>query len=155
MFVMGFTALKTSSCGTFRLLEFFLGTLGFDDVECLGAGGGLRSPGTKSKIGRNLSRLLLRSARRRPSESGIHVPVSIVTKKTRDQNNVNRRVPWYLPYPPCTFSWTPFWTSRSSIRVRAGLSNPDALRICVAFIQSSDRRRIILSPSTLNSYTGT
>ena len=43
-------------------------------VACFGAGGGLRSPGTKSKISSSLSRTPFRSARVRPSARGIHVP---------------------------------------------------------------------------------
>lgn len=63
--------------------------------------------------------------------------------------------PWYFPYPPCTFSCTFFWTSRSKIRVRVGLSYSATLRICVALIQSSERRRMTWLPSMLYSYTGT
>ena len=49
---------------------------GFPDaaVACLGAGGGVLSPGTKSKIGRIFSSTLLRSASCLPSGRGIHVP---------------------------------------------------------------------------------
>jgi hypothetical protein len=49
---------------------------GFPDaaVACLGAGGGVLSPGTKSNIGRIFSSTLLRSASCLPSGSGIHVP---------------------------------------------------------------------------------
>jgi len=63
--------------------------------------------------------------------------------------------PWYLPYPPCTFSCTPFCTSLSRILVLAGLSNPAAFKIWVALIQSSALLRITLSLAILNSYTGT
>jgi len=68
------TALKTSSFAIFRAFAAPFGALGFEAVECFGAGGGLRSPGTNSMIGLNLSMMLLRSASRRPSVSGIHVP---------------------------------------------------------------------------------
>lgn len=55
------------------------GALGLDDaVTCFGAGGGLRSPGTYSRISDNFSETLLRSASRRPSVRGIHVPTSSV-----------------------------------------------------------------------------
>lgn len=52
------------------------GMRGFPDaaVACLGAGGGVLSPGTKSKIGRIFSKTLLRCARTLPSSRGIHVP---------------------------------------------------------------------------------
>jgi len=52
------------------------GMRGFPDaaVACLGAGGGVLSPGTKSNIGRIFSSTLLRSASCLPSGSGIHVP---------------------------------------------------------------------------------
>lgn len=64
-----------SSCGIFLAVAGIFATLGLDAaVVCFGAGGGLRSPGTKSKIGLNLSRMLFRSASRRPSSSGIQVP---------------------------------------------------------------------------------
>ena len=43
-------------------------------VACLGAGGGLRSPGTKSRMGRIFSSTPLRSASILPSSSGIQVP---------------------------------------------------------------------------------
>lgn len=62
------TALKTSSFvfafafAIFRAFAVFFGALGFDAVECFGAGGGLRSPATYSMIGLNLSIMLLRSA---------------------------------------------------------------------------------------------
>ena len=69
------TALKTSSFAILRVFDVLFGILGFDAaVECLGAGGGDRSPGINSIIGRSLSRILLRSASNRPSDSGIHVP---------------------------------------------------------------------------------
>jgi hypothetical protein len=48
-------------------------------VACLGAGGGVLSPGTKSKMGRILSRTWLRSASCLPSGRGIHVPVACQT----------------------------------------------------------------------------
>ena len=52
-----------------------LGILGLLElVVCLGAGGGLLSPGTKSKMGRSFSRTPLRSARSLPSLSGTQVP---------------------------------------------------------------------------------
>jgi hypothetical protein len=52
------------------------GALGFDDaVTCFGAGGGLRSPGTYSRMGANFSETLLRPASRQPSGRGIHVPI--------------------------------------------------------------------------------
>ena len=51
-------------------------------------------------------------------------------------------VPWYFPYPPCTFSCTPFCTSRSRIRVLLGLSYSATFKIWVALIQSSARRRM-------------
>jgi hypothetical protein len=52
------------------------GMRGFPDaaVACLGAGGGVLSPGTKSNIGRIFSSTLLRSASCLPSGRGIHVP---------------------------------------------------------------------------------
>jgi hypothetical protein len=55
------------------------GMRGFPDaaVACLGAGGGVLSPGTKSKIGRIFSSTLLRSASCLPSGRGIHVPDSV------------------------------------------------------------------------------
>lgn len=43
-------------------------------VACLGAGGGVLSPGTKSKMGSIFSKTLLRSASSLPSARGIHVP---------------------------------------------------------------------------------
>jgi len=57
---------------------------GFPDaaVACLGAGGGVLSPGTKSKIGRILSSTLLRSASFLPSGRGIHVPTVCQTLVT-------------------------------------------------------------------------
>ena len=63
-------------------------------------------------------------------------------------------IPWYFPYPPCTFSCLSFWTSRSNILVLAGLSNPAALRICVALIQLSPRRRITITESASSQYIG-
>ena len=62
------------SLGIF-LLFGALGSLGLlEFVVCLGAGGGLVFPGTKSKMGRSLSMTLLRSARFCPSSKGIQVP---------------------------------------------------------------------------------
>jgi hypothetical protein len=48
-------------------------------VVCLGAGGGVLSPGTKSNMGRILSSTLLRSASCLPSGRGIHVPAACQT----------------------------------------------------------------------------
>jgi hypothetical protein len=58
---------------------------GFPDaaVACLGAGGGVLSPGTKSNIGRIFSSTLLRSASCLPSGRGIHVPKSISLARMR------------------------------------------------------------------------
>jgi hypothetical protein len=58
---------------------------GFPDaaVACLGAGGGVLSPGTKSKIGRIFSSTLLRSASCLPSGRGIHVPNPISLARVR------------------------------------------------------------------------
>ena len=62
------------SLGSF-LLFGTLGTLGLlEFVVCLGAGGGLLSPGTKSKMGRSLSKTPLRSASSLPSGKGTQVP---------------------------------------------------------------------------------
>ena len=46
-------------------------------VECFGAGGGLRSPGTKSKIACSFWSTPFFWARARPSGRGIHVPSSV------------------------------------------------------------------------------
>lgn len=71
------TALKTSSFAILRVFDVLFGILGFAATECFGAGGGLRSPATNSRIGLSLSSILLRSASTRPSISGIHVPESV------------------------------------------------------------------------------
>lgn len=119
------------------------GMRGFPDaaVACLGAGGGVLSPGTKSNMGRIFSSTLLRSASSLPSGRGIHVPDPV--RPARLYHHLHSsNVPWYFPYPPCTFSCTPFCTSRSRIRVLLGLSYSATFNIWVALIQSSARRRI-------------
>ena len=64
------------------LLFDTLGSLGlFELVVCLGAGGGLVSPGTKSKMGRRLSRTPLRSARSFPSLKGTQVPAEELSER--------------------------------------------------------------------------
>ena len=65
--------------GAFGLLEAA--------VVCFGAWGGLRSPGTKSKIGSNLSRTRFRCARSLPSRNGTHVPNLHVSERTRTRGN--------------------------------------------------------------------
>lgn len=74
----GWTTFKISEAAV-RFVDL-RGALGLDGAEeFFGAGGGLRSPATKSNMGANLVRILLRSASRRPSERGIHVPETSVS----------------------------------------------------------------------------
>lgn len=63
--------------GILRVAADVRGALGLlAAVACLGAGGGLLSPGTKSRMGISLCRTPFRSASTRPSSSGIQVPGS-------------------------------------------------------------------------------
>ena len=114
---------------------------------CFGAGGGLFAAGWNSMMGRRRCSQLYWRARLSPRSIGIHVPAQR-HKLFADAlfGTDDAHAPWYFPYPPCTFSCSPFCTSRSSTRVRCGLSNPATLRICVAFSHESERRRITATP---------
>lgn len=76
MLRFGCTTLRIS-VAALRLVDL-RGALGFEEAEvCFGAGGGLRSPATKSKMGASFVKMLLRSASMRPSGRGIHVPAVV------------------------------------------------------------------------------
>lgn len=75
-----------------RLVDF-RGARGLEEAEvCFGAGGGLRSPATYSKIGASLAKTLFRSASKRPSCSGIHVPESRPSCQLQYLNRLLRQV---------------------------------------------------------------
>jgi hypothetical protein len=75
-------------------------------TRCLGARGGLLAAGVNSMIGRSRTSQLYCLARVKPRSRGIQVPgngfvIRKVSRTAKDQ-------PWYFPYPPCTFSCSPF-----------------------------------------------
>ena len=116
-------------------------------TRCLGASGGLFSlaSGWNSMMGRSKCSQLYCWHSEIPRSKGIHVP-KCAKLFTCTSPGLVFHTPWYLPYPPWTFSCSPFCTSRSNIRVRCGLSNPATLRIWVALSQESARRLITATP---------